>query len=304
MSIFKKAERKQVKLKLAITGPSGAGKTFSALKIAQGLSPSGRIAFIDTENGSGSLYADTPGMPEYDVIELAPPFTSERYMKIIDQAVAEKYDVLIIDSISHQWNGEGGIMDRKDKEQQAKPTANSYALWAKYTPEHERFKQKLLQSQIHLIATMRSKQDYILETNDKGKTAPRKVGLAPIQREGAEYEFTTVFDMTTEHIATVSKDRTGLFDQEYFKPDEITGKRIKDWMASGKEFMPEAEFKMGEQEWAAIESLSQAAQITKADLTKYLAANDMNPRDLDKSDFDQICGYLNENRKMPKTAGE
>lgn len=214
---------------MAITGPSGAGKTYTALKIAKGLS-SGKIAVIDTEAGSAQLYSNQVGIPDYDIVELAPPFTTPRYIELIDMAVREKYDVLIIDSISHQWQGAGSIMDRKEQEQLAKPTQNSFTLFSKYTPEHERFKQSIIQSDIHIIATMRSKTEYAMETNERGKTAPRKVGLAPIQREGMDYEFSTVLDLNLDHIVTVSKDRTSLFDGKNFVPDENTGIQIKEWL--------------------------------------------------------------------------
>lgn len=234
---FVKAERKRTKIKLAITGPSGSGKTYSSLKIAKGLGD--RIAVIDTENGSASLYAGMEGMPEFDVMEITAPFTSEKYQKAIKTACEKNYDVLIIDSISHQWNGEGGIMDRMDKDKLAKPTANIYTMWAKYTPEHERFKATINQAPIHIIATMRSKQDYVLDQNEKGKTTPRKIGMAPIQRDGTEYEYSIVFDCNTEHFASVSKDRTSLFDGDVFKIDESVGDKIKTWLESGKE-VPEA----------------------------------------------------------------
>jgi AAA domain len=233
---FKKAERKQVKLKLAITGPSGSGKTFSALKIAQGLAEGKKIALIDTENGSGSLYADHLGMPIYDVMEMNAPFTSMKYLEAIQHAVKMGYEILVIDSITHQWAGEGGILDRLEKEKQAKPGTNSYTMWSRYTPEHEKFKQGYLEAPIHIIATMRSKQDYVMEMNEKGKQAPKKVGLAPVQREGAEYEFTTVFDMSMTHYASVSKDRTGLFKTDHpFIPSESTGQEILKWLLSGKD---------------------------------------------------------------------
>lgn len=228
--MFQKGQRTKVKLKVAISGPSGSGKTYSGLLIAKGLG--GKIALLDTENGSGSLYAGLPEMPEYDVLEMHAPFLTNKYVQAINAAVKEGYNVLVIDSITHQWAGEGGIIDRKDKEQMAKPSANSYTLWAKYTPEHEQFKQAIVQAQIHIIATVRSKQDYILTENEKGKQAPKKVGMAPVQRDAVEYEFTTVFDMSMEHYATVSKDRTHLFDGEAFRPDVTTGEKLLAWMSS------------------------------------------------------------------------
>lgn len=239
---FKKASRTKSKLKLAMTGPSGSGKTYSALLLASGLG--NKIAVIDTENGSASLYAGAPGMPDFDVLEISPPFLSSKYEEAISAASRAGYDVLVIDSISHQWSGEGGILDRKEKEQMAKPALNSYTLWAKYTPEHERFKSAINNAPIHVIATMRSKQEYVLETNEKGKSAPKKVGMAPIQRDGAEYEFTTVFDLAVTHYANVSKDRTGLFDGQVFICTKETGEKILEWAQTGadrKEVLSEPE---------------------------------------------------------------
>jgi hypothetical protein len=288
MNPFKKAERHQVKLKLAVTGPSGSGKTYSALLIAKGLSPGGKIALIDTENGSGSLYADSPTMPGFDVLELGAPFTTKRYMESIQSAVKAGYDVLVIDSLTHQWAGEGGILDRIEKEKQARPGQNSFTVWAKYTPEHETFKQSILQAPIHIIATMRSKQDYIMEQNDKGKQTPRKVGLAPVQREGAEYEFTTVFDLSMTHYATTSKDRTGLFDGEAFLPSEETGTKLMEWMQKGKEVTPPAALFqkspfLTNEHYAELKKLREAAKMTPEEVAEYcktslgIEMNQLNP---------------------------
>jgi KaiC/GvpD/RAD55 family RecA-like ATPase len=232
MSLFKKATRHQVKLKMAVTGPSGSGKTYSALLIAKGLGAK-KIAVLDTENDSVQLYAGAKGLPDFDSLTMQAPFLTDKYIQVINAAVKEGYDALIIDSISHQWSGEGGVLDRKEKEQAAKPTANSYTLWAKYTPEHERFKQAIVQAPLHLIVTMRSKQDYVLTQNEKGKQTPQKVGLAPVQREQLEYEFTTVFDLSMEHTATASKDRTGLFDGQFFTPSVETGEKLLQWLNQG-----------------------------------------------------------------------
>jgi hypothetical protein len=232
MQMFKRAERKGVKIKLGLTGPSGSGKTYSALKLAAGLGK--KIAVLDTENDSAQLYAGMEGIPEFDSVTMNPPFHSDKYKKAIDSAVAGGYDVLIIDSVSHQWNGEGGIMDRMDKEKLANPRANSYTMWSKYTPEHERFKQSIVQSPIHIIATMRSKSEYVMQGNEKGKMTPQKVGMAAVQRDQFEYEFTTIFDISMEHYASVSKDRTGLFDGETFKIEEIHGQKVIQWLNAAK----------------------------------------------------------------------
>lgn len=230
---FKKAERKQAKLKLAITGPSGSGKTMSALLIAFGIGD--KVALVDTENSSASLYADMTEGPlagqTFDHLDIQPPYTMAKYLASIDAAEKAGYDVLIIDSISHAWAGEGGLLSKKEALDQR--GGNQYTNWAGITKEHEAFKAKLLAANIHLICTMRSKQDYILETKD-GKATPKKVGMAPIQRDGMEYEFTTVFDMAMDHNAAASKDRTNLWDGQLFKPTIETGKRIVAWLSGGK----------------------------------------------------------------------
>jgi hypothetical protein len=231
---YQKATRRQAKLKLAITGPSGSGKTFSALLIAAGIG--GKIAVIDTENGSASLYADVKEGPlagiEFDTLEIAPPYTIDKYLTAIDMAEKAGYNVLIPDSISHAWAGEGGLLDKKGALDAR--GGNTYTNWNTITPEQERFKARILQADLHIICTMRSKQDYVLEQNEKGKSVPRKVGLAPIQRDGMEYEFTTVFDLGMDHNAAVSKDRTSLFDGKIFKPSRKTGEQLMAWLKEGK----------------------------------------------------------------------
>lgn len=241
MSIqFKKATRRAVKVKLAIQGPSGAGKTVAALQLATTLAEGGTIAVIDTENGSASLYADRYG---FDVLNLAPPYTSARYIEALEAAIEAGYTAIVIDSLSHQWMGEGGILSRKEA-LDARPGSNSYTNWATFTKEHELFKARLLNAPVHLIATMRAKQDYVLETNEKGKQTPRKVGLAPVQREGTEYEFTTVFELQMDHRAIVSKDRTGLFGGGSDPIDLLqpaTGKSLLAWLKSAPDQRPQVD---------------------------------------------------------------
>jgi len=228
---FKKAERTQVKLKLALTGPSGSGKTYSALLLATGMGK--RVALIDTENQSAALYSD---LTPFDILPLEPPYTIQKYLAGIAASESLKYDVLIIDSISHAWAGDGGLLSKKEALDSR--GGNSYTNWAGISKEHEVFKAALLAANIHIICTMRSKQDYVLEINDKGKQAPKKIGLAPIQRDGMEYEFTTVFDIAMDHKAIASKDRTGLFDGLIFKICEDTGKILLTWLSTAKEAIP------------------------------------------------------------------
>jgi DNA helicase TIP49 (TBP-interacting protein) len=232
MSGFKKAEKKKSKLRLGISGPSGSGKTFSALRLAKGLG--GRIAVIDTENGSASLYAD---QFDFDVIELSPPFLTSKFIDAIQLASKEKYDVIIVDSISHQWAGEGGLLREKEK-LDTNPKSNSFANWAKMTPIHDKFVNAIIQCSTHIIVTMRSKEEYSQQReNDKTKIV--RLGLAPIQRDGLVYELTTVLDIGMNHECETSKDRTGLFVDKTFKITEETGNMFIDWLNSGKELLVE-----------------------------------------------------------------
>ncbi len=228
--MFQRAERKKAKLRLALCGPAGSGKTYSSLLIAQGLG--GKIAMIDTENGSGELYSN---LCEYDVATLTPPYTPQRYIDLIKEA-EKTYSVIIIDSLSHAWAGEGGVLDIQGKAADAEK--NSYIAWRKVTPLHNRLVDTILQSPAHIIACMRSKMAYELVENEKGKKVPQKLGMAPVQREGMEYEFTVVMDLTVEtHIATTTKDRTGIFDGKYMTPSIESGKTLLAWLDGGVEVL-------------------------------------------------------------------
>jgi hypothetical protein len=228
---IRKAERKKSKLRLGLCGPSGVGKTRGALEIAKGLG--GNIIMIDTEHGSGELYVH---ICPFDVISLAAPYSPQRYVEAIKMAEKGGYTTLIIDSLSHAWAGEGGVLEMADKAAKASRSGNSYTAWRDVTPHHNKLVEAILSSPLHIIVTMRTKTEYAMEINEKGKTAPKKVGLAPIQREGMEYEFTVVLDISHDgHVASASKDRTELFDG---KPDVITtktGKMLLEWLNSGKE---------------------------------------------------------------------
>lgn len=236
MSMFQPAVRKQAKIRLAITGPSGSGKTYSALLIASGIGD--KIAVIDTENCSASLYAGhNKDIKPFAVLELEPPYTINKYLQAIKAAEEEGFDVLIIDSITHAWAGEGGLLDKKTA-LDSRGGANQFTNWKPITKEHEMFKSAILNSNIHVICTMRSKQDYQIES-EGGKLIPKKLGLAPIQREGMEYEFTVVLDMAMDHNAVASKDRTSLFDGLIFTPTKQTGEMLKQWLESGERVDPE-----------------------------------------------------------------
>jgi len=224
---IRRAERKQAKIKLGLQGPSGSGKTFSSLLLASGLTNDwSKIAVIDTENHSADLYAH---LGNYNVLGLDKPFNPERFIESIEVCEKAGIEVIIVDSISHEWEGQGGIL-----ELHSRMTGNSFTNWNKITPRHNAFIQRMLQSKCHIIATIRSKQDYVL-TERNGKHIPEKVGLKGVAREGTDYELTIVFDLDIKHNATASKDRTGLFqDKPSWVITEATGKRILNWCSEGK----------------------------------------------------------------------
>lgn len=223
--MFRKAERKQSYLKIALTGPSGSGKTYSALLMDSGMGK--KIAMLDTENGSGELYSD---ICNYYIETITPPFTHTKYIEVIKEAQNAGYDVLIIDSLTHVWSGSGGLLEQQEQIARTKYKGNTWAAWKDITPMHDALVQAILQSKIHIIATMRSKQDYI-QTEDK---KIKKVGMAPQQREGMDYEFTIVFDIDREkHEATASKDRTKIFDNVIEVITADTGRRIMEWSRNG-----------------------------------------------------------------------
>jgi hypothetical protein len=225
---IRKAERRKAKLRLGIAAPSGAGKTYSALLMAFGLG--GTVGLIDTEHGSGDLYAH---LGDYDVISIEAPYTVDKYVKAIRAFEEAGYSTIIIDSLSHAWAGDGGLLDKQGK--MADRGTNSFAAWRTITPEHNNLVDAMLRSPAHIIATMRAKQEYVLETNDKGKQQPKKVGMAPVQREGMEYEFTVMLDVDMHHIASASKDRTSLFDGRFFKIGKETGAELLQWLETGSE---------------------------------------------------------------------
>jgi hypothetical protein len=226
---IRKAQRKKAKLRLGIAAPSGAGKTYSALLLAFGIG--GKVGVIDTEHGSADLYED---LGDYDIINIEAPYTVQKYRDALTSFEKSGYNVVIMDSLSHAWAGDGGLLDKQGKLAD-RPGANGYAAWRTITPEHNGLVESILTSPCHIIATMRSKQEYVLEVNDKGKQTPRKVGMAPVQREGMEYEFTVMLDIDMSHVSSSSKDRTRLFDGQLFKIERKHGELLRQWLETGIE---------------------------------------------------------------------
>jgi hypothetical protein len=220
---LQKAQRKHAKIKMALQGPSGSGKTMSALLLAYGLCQDwSKIAVIDTENHSSELYAH---LGEFLVLSLSAPFTPERYMEAIQVCEKSGVSVIILDSITQEWET---LLDYHSS-----LTGNSFTNWSKITPRHNEFIRHIVQSTCHVIATIRTKQDYVLSEKN-GKMVPEKVGLKSVQRENVDYEFTLVFDLDIRNNASASKDRTGLF---FGKPERKitheTGRLIAAWCTEG-----------------------------------------------------------------------
>lgn len=288
---IRKAERKKAKLRLGISGPSGSGKTFSSLKLAFGLG--GKVGLIDTEHGSGDLYAH---LGDYDVITLEAPFTVAKYLEAIKAFETAGYGTIIIDSLSHAWAGDGGLLDKQGKI--ADKIGNSYTAWRNVTPEHNALVDAMLQSDSHIIATVRSKTEYVLETNEKGKQAPKKVGMAPVQRDGLEYEFTVFLEIGIDHNATASKDRTEIFAGEYFKITEKTGKKLLAWLDSGAE--PEAV--VSPEQVAELQKLLDATETSAADLCEHASIRAL-PK-MPAALFPKYQKYLAGKIKAPTVAGQ
>jgi hypothetical protein len=224
---LQKAQRQQVKLRVGLSGPSGYGKTYSALLLAYGITENwDKIAIIDTENNSASLYSH---LGDFNVLPLKEPFTPERYIQAIQVCEKSGIEVLIIDSISHEWSGKGGCLEIHEQ------LGGRFNDWGKVTPRHNSFLDAIIQSKIHIITTSRRKVDYSLDQDSNGKTKVMKLGTKEIQREGYEYELTVNFEfLNDKHLVNASKDRTGLF---VGKPEFIissnTGKLLKDWCNQG-----------------------------------------------------------------------
>lgn len=227
---LRKARREESKIRLALQGPAGSGKTYSSLLLAKGLAGSlEKVAVVDSEHHSADLYAH---LGSYSVLPLEPPFSPEKYIQAIKLCEEAGMQIIIIDSLSLSWEGEGGIL-----EVHSAMMGNSFTNWNKLTPRWNKLIDAVLQSRCHIIATIRSKVDYVLSEKN-GKMVPEKVGLKGIIREGTDYNFTVVLEVNQKHFCIASKDRTGLFaDKPEFMVSELTGKQIRDWCTNTAAFL-------------------------------------------------------------------
>jgi hypothetical protein len=225
--MFKKATKDQAKLRLALAGVSGSGKTYTSLLFGTTF---GRVAFIDTEKGSASKYAD---IYDFDVLELD-DHHPENFVKAIKAAESD-YDCIIIDSLTHAWNGKNGCLDLADQESARSKSNNSYIAWKKITPIHDKLIAAILAAECHVIATMRQKQQYEAGKNEQGRFAVTRLGMAPVQRDSVEYEFDIMGEMNIDNQLVITKSRMAELSGKVFsKPDEEVAKQIMAWCGNGE----------------------------------------------------------------------
>lgn len=294
---IRKATRKQAKLRLGISGPSGAGKTMGALLLAYGITKDwDKIGLIDTEEGSGELYVgiEKHGVTvgEFLYTRISGKFPPKSYVDAILAMENAGAEVIIVDSLTHAWAGTDGLLDKQGKI--AAKSGNSYTAWRDVTPEHNALVNAMLQSRSHIIATMRAKVEYAMQKGDDGKYKIQKMGMAPIQREGMEYEFTTFFDIDTNHRASTTKDRTDLFSSinasgNVEKLDFVitpeTGEKLLGWLNKGDSIAPLLSHE--------IESLLTKITLDEGDAQdKFIIANKGNLRNLPDETLIKIKTYI------------
>ncbi len=224
---LQKARKQQVKLRLGVSGASGFGKTYSALLLAFGITGDWtKIAVIDTENGSSNLYSE---LGNYNTLNLQAPFSPERYIEAIKTCEKAAMEVIIVDSITHEWSGSGGCLNIHES------LGGRFQDWAKITPRHQAFIDAILQSSSHIITTVRRKVEYSLDKSANGRLKVTKLGTKEQTREGFEYELTTNFELINDkHLAVASKDRTGIFmNKPEFVITKGTGKTLLEWCNNG-----------------------------------------------------------------------
>lgn len=226
--MFQKATKKQAKGRFALDGPSGAGKTYTGLMLACALG--NNPAVIDTERRSASKYSD---MFSFDVAELT-DFHPRKYIDAIKAASAAGYDSLLIDSLSHAWSGKGGALEIVD-DAKARHKGSSFHAWREVTPLHNELIDAILSCPMHVVVTMRTKTEYSIDRDKNGRTSISKVGTAPIQRDGMEYEFDVVGDMDLENRLIISKTRCSALNQKTFKkPGKEFAQILVDWLSDGE----------------------------------------------------------------------
>jgi hypothetical protein len=278
---IRRAQRKRAKLRCGLIGASGSGKTMSALKLAFGLGE--RVGLVDTEHASSEMYAD---LGEYDVIQLDAPYTVARYREAIQAFEKAGYGTIVVDSLSHSWASEGGLLDKQNSLVTSGKYKSSFDAWREVTPDFTRLVEELLNSPAHILCTLRTKVEWVVEKDERGRNVPRKIGTSPIHRDTLEYELGLVFELSDNHYARASKDRMNLFDGWSNIITEEVGKTIREWLDGGapevlKPPAPKPERKLTIAQWLdALQAELAAAQdtdgveaiATRSDVQKALGA--------------------------------
>lgn len=236
---FTTVTREKSKLRLALAGPSGSGKTLSALLLAFGITGDwNKIALIDTEHGRAKFYANRSDFETGAFLyqEMTAPYSPDKYKSmVLEGASAVGSDgVVIIDSFSHAWDNEGGVLDIKSGIERSQPNKNGFSAWDEAGKIQNSLVNTILSVNCHTIITMRTKMAYAMEVNEKGKTVPVKIGLAPVQRENTEYEFDIVLNIARNHVASASKDTTFLDSWSGVITSDL-GVQLKNWLDKGVE---------------------------------------------------------------------
>lgn len=282
---IRKAARQQSKIRIGVSGPSGSGKTLGALKLAKGLVGSwDKIVVIDSENKSADLYSH---LGDYSVLPISAPYSPEKYTEAIHLCEKEGFEVIIIDSGTHEWEGKGGCLEINERLAQAKFKGNTWSAWSETTPRHQKFIDAMIQSPAHVICTLRSKVETAMDADTK---KVKKIGVKAITREGVDYEFTIMFELDRDgHYATASKDRTGMYSEsDPFQLNEAVGETIKAWCNSGKPPIPEKQENPNPTESKA-ETSNQPEK--KKDSSDTKPKKQDQPFDADK-DFAALVSYL------------
>lgn len=283
---IREAKRKGTHLRMAIIGPAGSGKSYTALKIAKGLTRNGRIAAIDTEHQSLDKYADILAPLSFSKIDLD-TFSPETYADAIEFVFNEGFDTLSIDSLSHGWMGKDGALEQVDRAARRSQSGNTFTAWKDVTPMQNRLTEAIIQAKGHVISTMRAKTEYQIVENDKGKKEPKKIGLGPVQRADVEFDYDVVGEMDMDHNLIITKTRIEFLDGMVVKrPDEQLGKQILAWL-DGNE--PEAP--------TDSHLLTEIATIMKRknlNFSHLQAAGFQNPRELSGEDLMKVNAWVKE----------
>lgn len=303
--MFTKATKKRSRARVALIGPSGSGKTYTGLIIATTLADDKPVAVIDSEAGSASKYAS---QFSFDVCELT-NFSPEDYIRAIREAEQAGYGALLIDSMSHAWMGKGGALEMVDNAAARSKSGNSFTAWRDVTPLHNRLIDTILQSKCHVVATLRAKTEYVMEEDGRGKKTPRKIGMAPVQRDGMEYEFDIVGDMDLENNKlVVTKSRCpALAGEVVVRPDAAFAKKILDWVSDGVEAPepPKPEFQRPEKPKPLTASDQIRACKTPSDLANLLNHwHDKKPVGSDTDNWQKIIDTAEELQLKKMNAGE